>query len=220
MRSLVCALALVAALPAFADEIHPTREMLASARRMFQPNDDKDHIEYHFRRSGGVVLVCGYYLGANGGFCGQTTLSDVRKVDAMAEDACQQDSSYDPPHAITGEAIALHYKCVRGHMKRDPYGYAFDYDGYTVGQWRALPEMLADATVAPRFCIDPLDHAYDSDRQPFCGTVEDFKLRVKTACYNFEKGHGGTITACYSDQLDAQDAEAAAQKGRAGGQLP
>jgi hypothetical protein len=139
MRSVFCALALVAALPALAGEIHPTPAMLASAKRLIQPNDDMDRIEYHFRRSGGSVLVCGYHKGANWGFCDQTTLSMVRKIDALAEDACQHGDGYDPPHAITGEAIVLNYKCVRGHMKRDPYAYAFDSDGYTNDQWRALP---------------------------------------------------------------------------------
>ena len=118
-------------------EIQPTPDMLAKARHVIPPEGPDDRIIYHFRRAGENVLVCGYHWGGNGRFCTQTPLSLVRKIDERAEDACRQGES-GVPHAITGEAIVLNYDCVRGHMKREPYAYAFDLDGYMNEEWRPL----------------------------------------------------------------------------------
>jgi hypothetical protein len=129
--------------PAMADrlpvgEIQPTPEMLAKARRVIPPQGADDRIIYHFRRAGETVLVCGYHWGGNGRFCTRTPLSLVRKIDERAEDACRQGET-GIPHAMTGEAIVLNYDCVRGHLKRQPYAYAFDLDGYMMEEWRPLP---------------------------------------------------------------------------------
>ena len=85
-------------------------------------------------------MVCGYHVGGNGGFCGKTTLSEVKQIDARAEDTCRfggPDASI--PHAMTGEAVWLNYECIRGRMKRKPYADVFDQDGYNVEQWEFLP---------------------------------------------------------------------------------
>ena len=92
---------------------------------------------YHFRRVGNETLVCAYHYGANGGFCGRTPLSVIRKIDAVAQDACEHGEP-NIPHAITGEAIVLQYACKGGRMVREPYAYHFDSEGYDLGQWRAL----------------------------------------------------------------------------------
>jgi hypothetical protein len=142
MKSIICAaLAIVSAIPAWAGEIHPTPGMLAAARRLIPSEGKGDTIEYHFRRrfGTGAVLVCGYHMGGNGGFCGQTTLATVRKVDALAEDTCRQDSAGGVPHSITGEAIWLNYTCVRGHMKRLPYASVFDTESYPIEKWFVVP---------------------------------------------------------------------------------
>lgn len=119
-------------------EIRPTPAMLAQARRVMPPQGDHDRLIYHFRRLGAGVLVCGVHWGANGGFCAQTSLAEVRQIDERAEDACRQGET-GIPHALTGEALVLRYDCVGGHMKREPYAYEFDQDGWRYDEWRGLP---------------------------------------------------------------------------------
>jgi hypothetical protein len=117
-----------------ASEINPTPQMLVAARRVIPP---EGRMEYHFRRQGGLTLVCGYLWGRNGGFCSRTPMSLVKKIDLLAEDACRQGEDVIP-HALTGEADVLSYRCVGSHMKRDPYYVHFDREGYHVSEWREL----------------------------------------------------------------------------------
>jgi hypothetical protein len=119
--------------------IPATPLLLEGARKVMPPEGPGDRIEYHFRRVGNSIMVCGYHWGGNGGFCGKTTLSEVKQIDERAEDTCRfggPDASI--PHAMTGEAIWLDYECFRGHMRRKPYADVFDQDGYNSEQWKFL----------------------------------------------------------------------------------
>jgi hypothetical protein len=140
-RKLVVAIAF-AALPTIAQaaEIRPTPAMLARARETIKPYDANDRLEYHFRKwGGGTIWVCAYHVGGNGGFCTQTPLSEVKRIDERAEDFCaHSEDGGDPSHALTGEAIALQYKCHAGRMTREPYADVFDEDGYQYSEWKPL----------------------------------------------------------------------------------
>jgi len=125
--------------PAAVAAVVPTPAMLSKARQIFRDCAGPGMgCEYHFRNVGGSTLACAYY-GGNGGFCTQTSLEDVKKVDGTAEDECQN-SGPDTiiPHAMTGEANVLNYECVGGHMRREPYSNAFDADGWRFDEWKPL----------------------------------------------------------------------------------
>jgi hypothetical protein len=138
-KHLLITLATVIALTntAIAGELQPTPEMLAKAKRILPQQGPNDRPEYHFRRIGNSLLACAYHWGANGGFCTQTPLSLVRKIDERAKDWCMQGMD-NVPHAVTGEAIVLNYRCIGGHMKREPYATAFDTEGYINEEWRHI----------------------------------------------------------------------------------
>jgi hypothetical protein len=95
-----------------------------------------------YRTTHGVKLVCYAPYGANWDPCSRMPLSLVKKIDVMAEDVCNQgpDEMGPPtiPHAIYGDAGALNYRCIGRHMKREPYAYHFDYDGYQNDNWKAV----------------------------------------------------------------------------------
>jgi hypothetical protein len=82
----------------------------------------------HYRKSHGVTLVCHDIWGANYSNCSRITLSEVKKVDAFAEDTCRHGGE-GVPHAQTGDAAILDYQCVNGRMTRHPYLNDFDMDG-------------------------------------------------------------------------------------------
>jgi len=124
---------------AVAKEIHPTPAMFAKAKEIFRDCAEPDmRCEYHFRNMGGSIWACAYH-GGNWGFCTQTPLSLVKKIDEMAEDLCRH-SGPDAiiPHVMTGEAEALNYECVGSHMRRKPYSDVFDMDGWTSDAWKPL----------------------------------------------------------------------------------
>jgi hypothetical protein len=124
---------------AVAEEIHPTPVMLAKAKQVFKDcAEPSPRCEYHFRNIGDSVWACAYHVGYNWGFCTQTPLSEVKKIDEVAEDLCRH-SGPDAiiPHAMTGEADALNYECAGNHMRRKPYSNVFDIDGWIVDQWEA-----------------------------------------------------------------------------------
>jgi hypothetical protein len=101
-------------------EIAPTPDMLARAHRTIPPREG-DRPEYHFRRYGGIIWVCYYNGVGNGGFCVRTLLSEVKRIDELAEDTCEHGGPEAIiSHAMTGEAIVLSYDCKRGHMVREP----------------------------------------------------------------------------------------------------
>jgi hypothetical protein len=59
------------------------------------------------------------YRGGTGGFCTQTPLSLVRKIDAAVTAYCADSTNAAYPqlaHALTGEADGLRYRCVNGHI--------------------------------------------------------------------------------------------------------
>lgn len=134
LRTLALLIFTVGITPAHASEINPTPQMLAAARRVIPP---EGRMEYHFRRQGGLTVVCAYLWGRNGGFCSRTPMTLVKKVDRLAEDACRQGEEIIP-HALTGEADVLNYRCVARRMERDPYYVHFDADGYQVSEWKEL----------------------------------------------------------------------------------
>jgi hypothetical protein len=70
-------------------EIAPTPEMLARAARTIPRDVHEARLEYHFRRLGELVMVCAYHYGGNGGFCVRTPLSEVKRIDELAEDECR-----------------------------------------------------------------------------------------------------------------------------------
>jgi hypothetical protein len=87
---------------------------------------------------GETVMVCAYH-GGNGGSRVRTPLSEVKRIDEMADDECRHgrpDATI--PHATTGEAIVLSYDCKHGHMVREPYFNHFDPDGWMTKEWRPL----------------------------------------------------------------------------------
>jgi hypothetical protein len=85
-----------------------------------------------------VTLVCQEIWGANYNPCDQVPLALVKKVDALAKDECENDPTGGIPHATSGDAIVLQYQCLSGHMKRDPYVWHFDADGYRPDVWTAI----------------------------------------------------------------------------------
>jgi hypothetical protein len=117
-------------------EITPTPSMLARAARQIPAEGPNERNEYHFRRLGETIFVCAYLWGRNARFCGRTPLSDVKRVDELAEDTCQHGGLIS--HAMTGEAEELNYECKGGHMVREPYAYHFDADGWMLEEWKAL----------------------------------------------------------------------------------
>jgi len=119
-------------------EIAPTPDLLARAQRTIPPAEH-DRPDYHFRTSGGIMLVCYYNGVGNGRFCTRTPLSDVKRIDDLAEDTCQHGGpGAIIPHALTGEAIVLDYACKGGHMAREPYARRFDADGWMLDEWKPL----------------------------------------------------------------------------------
>jgi hypothetical protein len=119
-------------------EIAATPDMLTRAARTIPREDYDPPLEYHFRRSGELVMVCAYH-GGNFGFCIRTPLSAVKRIDEFAEDECRHGGPNTTiPHVMTGEAIALNYDCKRGHMVREPYAGHFDADGWKWEEWRPL----------------------------------------------------------------------------------
>lgn len=119
-------------------EIAPTPDLLARAQRTIPPAAG-DRPEFHFRRSGGIIWVCSYNGVGNGGFCTRTPLSDVKRIDDLAEDTCRHGGPQAIiPHVMTGEAIVLNYECKDGHMVRDPYAQHFDADGWMLDEWKPL----------------------------------------------------------------------------------
>ena len=119
-------------------ETAPTPDLLARARRTIPPAEG-DRPDYHFRTSGGIIWVCSYNGVGNGGFCTRTPLSDVKRIDDLAEGACQHGGpGAIVPHALSGEAIVLNYDCKGGHMLREPYAQHFDADGWMLDEWKPL----------------------------------------------------------------------------------
>jgi hypothetical protein len=119
-------------------EIAPTSNMLARAARTIPRAEYDPPLEYHFRRLGELVMVCAFH-GGNGRFCVRTPLSEVKRIDELAEDECR----YGGPdaiisHAMTGEAIVLNYDCKGGHMEPEPYANHFDADGWMMEEWKPL----------------------------------------------------------------------------------
>jgi hypothetical protein len=92
----------------------------------------------HYRKSHGVTLVCQEIWGANYNPCDQVPLAMVKKIDELAKDECENDPDNGIPHATTGDAIILIYKCNAGHMKREPYVWHFDADGYRPDVWKPV----------------------------------------------------------------------------------
>jgi hypothetical protein len=140
--TLTTAVALASAAPARPlqpGEIAPTPDMLVRAAGQIPAAGQNERNEYHFRNLGGTVFVCAYHWGANGGLCVRTPLSEVKKIDALAEDTCRHEGpDAIISHAMTGEAIVLKYDCKRGHMVREPYANHFDVDGWMLEEWRPL----------------------------------------------------------------------------------
>ena len=91
----------------------------------------------HYRTAFGHRLVCTSNRGANYDPCSRVTLAEVKRIDVLAEDACQQGEDIIP-HALYGDAGALNYRCVNGHMKREPYYVGFDAQGYQQGNWQPV----------------------------------------------------------------------------------
>lgn len=123
-------------------KIQPTSTMLAQAKQLFSKDCTKTDIGrciYNFRNTNGYIWACVYHYGYNWGYCDQTPMSQIKKIDEAAEDLCRH-SGPDAiiPHAMTGEADELNYKCVGGHMKRDPYSKVFDMDGWSIEQWKPI----------------------------------------------------------------------------------
>jgi hypothetical protein len=73
--------------------------------------------ESHYRTAFGLRLVCKSNRWANYNPCSGVTLAEVKRIDVLAEDACQQGEDIIP-HALNGDAGALNYRCANGHMKR------------------------------------------------------------------------------------------------------
>ena len=101
------------------------------------------HPETHYRKTGSITWVCHYDGLSNWGFCGRTTLDQVKKIDALAEDTCEHGTPFENlgiviPHSMTGEAESLNYQCKRGHMVREPYDLHFDPQGYSREQWKPV----------------------------------------------------------------------------------
>ena len=97
------------------------------------------HPETHYRKLGGSTWVCHYDGESNWGFCGRTTLAEVKKINALAEDDCRHlDNDGIVPHSTTGEAEELNYACRNGHMVRDAYTSHFTSDGYSYQQWKPM----------------------------------------------------------------------------------
>lgn len=92
----------------------------------------------HYRKSHGVILVCQEIWGANYNPCDQVPLALVKKIDELAKDECENDPTGGIPHATSGDAIVLKYQCQGGRMKRDPYVWHFDADGYRPDVWKPV----------------------------------------------------------------------------------
>jgi hypothetical protein len=92
----------------------------------------------HYRKSGGYTYVCQEIWGANYNPCDQVPLALVKKIDELAKDECENDPTGGIPHATSGDAIVLNYQCQGGHMKRDPYVWHFDADGYRPDVWKVV----------------------------------------------------------------------------------
>jgi hypothetical protein len=145
-RITVAAATAFAALSSFAlarplqpGEVAPTPSMLARAARQIPPESPTERNEYHFRRLGKTIFVCAYHWGANGGLCVRTPLSEVKRIDDLAEDTCRHGGpDAIISHAMTGEAIVLNYDCKHSHMVREPYADHFDADGWMLGEWKSL----------------------------------------------------------------------------------
>ena len=95
------------------------------------------HPETHYRKVGTTTYVCHYNGESNWGFCGRTTLAEVKRIDAFAEDGCRHGED-GVPHSTTGEAEELNYVCSNGHMVRDPYLNHFTADEYSYQQWQPV----------------------------------------------------------------------------------
>jgi hypothetical protein len=87
----------------------------------------------HYRTALGHRLVCTSNRWANYNPCSRVTLAEVKQIDVLAEDACQQGEDIIP-HALYGDAGALNYRRVNRHMKREPYYVGFDAQGYEQGK--------------------------------------------------------------------------------------
>jgi len=120
-----------------AAEIHPTEAMLREAARIANPvNGDK--WKYHFRNVEGHILFCSYLVGRNGGFCTRDGQS-VKQIDQAVIQFCRETPNAKPPHEVYVEAWDLDYRCVGSDMRRLPYSYAFDEEGYMRSEWKVLP---------------------------------------------------------------------------------
>jgi hypothetical protein len=92
-----------------------------------------------------MIWVCYYNGVGNWGFCTRTPLSDVKRIDELAEDTCRHGGpDANIPHSMTGEANVLNYDCKRGHMVREPYAQHFNADGWMIPK--------ANAYFALRLC--------------------------------------------------------------------
>jgi hypothetical protein len=79
-------------------------------------------------------LQCVEPYGVNWSPCGKVSRAIVARVDAVAKAVCAREGR-TVSHAETGDAIALHYRCIGGHLTRLPYSDVFDAEGYNIGQW-------------------------------------------------------------------------------------
>ena len=91
----------------------------------------------HYRTAFGHRLVCTSNRLANYNPCSRVTLAEVKRIDVLAEDACQQGEDIIP-HALYGDAGALNYRCANRHMKREPYYVGFDAQGYQQENWQRV----------------------------------------------------------------------------------
>jgi hypothetical protein len=128
---------------AHAQEIKPTRGMIATASRILK-DQNKDYpdtkYEFHFRNVEGHILYCAYVTGGNGGFCEKVAPASVAAADRAASELCKTpDGEGGVPHAVYGELYDLDYKCVKGRSTRLPVDYALDRDSYVRSQWKPLP---------------------------------------------------------------------------------
>ena len=92
----------------------------------------------HYRKSHGVTLVCQEIWGGNYNPCDQVPLAMVKKIDELAKDECENDPIGGIANATSGDAIVLNYQCLGGHMKREPYVWRFDADGYRPDVWKPV----------------------------------------------------------------------------------
>jgi hypothetical protein len=114
--------------------IRTTVAMLALAWTSMAASGDEIR---HYRTAFGHRLVCTSNRWANYNPCSRVTLAEVKRLDVLAEDACRQGEDIIP-HALYGDAGALNYRCVNGHMKREPYYVGFDAQGYQQGNWKPV----------------------------------------------------------------------------------